>query len=156
MVCGCLKFVRKNFVDIDRDGPRAQVIPFAQKEMVERFLYGLDENIQRQIAKFCRETVPAITKELFEQLEFDDATELVFCLSRMVPGFDGLQLVAGAGFFFKYHSRGFGPHEWLGLGVVVVEIVVDRSLQLSNAAECAAPDALSGDFGEEALHQVEP
>jgi hypothetical protein len=40
MVCGRLKYVRTNNVDIDREGPKARVLPFAQKEMVERFLYG--------------------------------------------------------------------------------------------------------------------
>src|SRR3954465_3834701 len=32
-----LKYNEVEFVDIDRAGPKASVVPFAQKEMVERF-----------------------------------------------------------------------------------------------------------------------
>ena len=71
MVCGRLKFVPTNYVDIDRKGPKAQVIPFAQKEMVERFLYGLDEDIQRQIGNFCKVTVPAIREKVLSQIDLE-------------------------------------------------------------------------------------
>ena len=71
MVCGRLKFVPTNHVDIDRKGPKAQVIPFAQKEMVERFLYGLDEDIQRQIGNFCKVTVPAIREKVLSQIDLE-------------------------------------------------------------------------------------
>jgi hypothetical protein len=62
MVSDQLKYVQTNFVDIDRKGDRAKVIPFAQKEMVDRFLYGLDDRIQGQVAKFCSETIPELRK----------------------------------------------------------------------------------------------
>jgi hypothetical protein len=38
MVCDRLRYIRTNYVDIDRQGTKARVLPFAQKEMVERFL----------------------------------------------------------------------------------------------------------------------
>ncbi len=94
MVGGSLKLVRTNFIDIDRgekkdaaDGTkrRATVIPFAQKEMVERFLYGLDEKMQDDIAKFCESTIPAIGKKLLERLQFennDDLSELSDILKK--------------------------------------------------------------------------
>lgn len=63
-VQGRLKFVRKQHVDIDRDGPRARVIPFAQREMVERFLYGLDEKIQRLITKFVSSSAAEFRKSV--------------------------------------------------------------------------------------------
>lgn len=65
-----LKYVQTNCVDIDREGPRAKVIPFAQKEMVERFLYGLDEKIQNNIASFCEDSVTTIREQVLEQLDF--------------------------------------------------------------------------------------
>src|SRR5689334_5555252 len=45
-----------------------------------------------------------------------------------------------------------------GLGVVVVlgEVAVDGTLEVGDAREHAAADALAGDLGEEALDQVEP
>jgi hypothetical protein len=71
MVSNRLKVIRKDVVDIDRKGPKARVVPFAQKEMVERFLYGLDSAIQNRIATFCLKTVPAIGKQIIENFDFD-------------------------------------------------------------------------------------
>lgn len=72
MAFGRLKFIRDAPVDIDREGPRAKVIPFAQKEMVERFLYGLDEDIERNIATFCKNTVPSISKQIVDLIDIDE------------------------------------------------------------------------------------
>jgi len=66
-----LKFVQTNLVDIDREGPRARVLPFAQREMVERFLYGLDTPLRRQISDFCQSAVPKISEELLQALDMD-------------------------------------------------------------------------------------
>jgi hypothetical protein len=70
MVGDQLKFVERNFIDIDRDGEKARVIPFAQKEMVDRFLYGLDDGIERGITTFCKSTVTDIRKAILDHLEF--------------------------------------------------------------------------------------
>ncbi|MHC2456230.1 hypothetical protein ACVMIX_002871 [Rhizobium leguminosarum] len=67
-----LKFSETNFVDIDRNGERARVIPFAQKEMVERFLYGLDSEIERQITVWCKEAVPEIRNQILNALDMTD------------------------------------------------------------------------------------
>ncbi len=67
-----LKFSETNFVDIDRNGDRARVIPFAQKEMVERFLYGLDSEIERQITVWCKEAVPEIRNQILNSLDMTD------------------------------------------------------------------------------------
>lgn len=75
MVCDRLKYVQTNHVDIGRVGPKASVIPFAQKEMVERFLYGLDGQIQREVSAFCVNNVSNIRTGIFEQLEFEDDDE---------------------------------------------------------------------------------
>lgn len=72
IVCGRLRYVQTNVVDIDREGARAKVLPFARKEMVERFLYGLDENIQRDIAKFCDNNIRVIREQISSQIEFPD------------------------------------------------------------------------------------
>jgi hypothetical protein len=75
MIGGRLKYVRRNFIDIDRDGERARVIPFAQKEMVDRFLYGLDDSIERQVTAFCKNTIPDIRAAILNHLEFEAADE---------------------------------------------------------------------------------
>jgi hypothetical protein len=48
------------------------------------------------------------------------------------------------------------PDEGLGLGVVHLDGCVDGGLQVGNAAEYAAADALVGDVAKEPLHHVEP
>lgn len=71
-VGGQLRFFRTNHVDIDREGTRAKVIPFAQKEMVDRFLYGLDDDIQRRISDFCRQSIPRIRELTIAQLDMPE------------------------------------------------------------------------------------
>lgn len=73
-----LKYGLGDVVDIDRSGTRAKVIPFAQKEMVERFLYGLDEGIRRNVTTFCQKSVPNIREKILEKLEMsaEDAASL--------------------------------------------------------------------------------
>ena len=53
--------------------------------------------------------------------------------------------------FTEDFGGGLGPDVGLGLTVVFVEIVDDGLLQLIDAFEGAAADALSGDLGKEAL-----
>ena len=77
MVCDHLKYVRRNLVKINQEEQNAQVIPFAQKEMVERFLYGLDNDIESEIVNFCRKTVPNIRQEILKSVEFEDDDELI-------------------------------------------------------------------------------
>jgi hypothetical protein len=72
MIAGSLKYIETNNVDVDRNGDRAKVIPFAQKEMVERFLYGLDEGIERKIKQFCQSSVPEIANKLILSLELPE------------------------------------------------------------------------------------
>ena len=72
MVCNRLKYMKTNAVDIDRQGKRAAVIPFAQKEMVERFLYGIDVSIQNDISEFCVNSVNTLTESLLSRVQFDD------------------------------------------------------------------------------------
>lgn len=71
MVGDRLKYVVKNLKDIDRDGPRACVIPFAQKEMVDRFLYGLDDDIERFITQFCKRTVTNVREAIVGAIQYD-------------------------------------------------------------------------------------
>ncbi|MEG8026077.1 hypothetical protein QP162_20170 [Sphingomonas aurantiaca] len=73
MVGNQMRIFRTNHVDIDRGGTRAKVIPFAQKEMVERFLYGLDDSIERKITDFCRQAVPSIRETTLGTLVMEDA-----------------------------------------------------------------------------------
>lgn len=79
VVCGSLKYRLTQHVDIDRSGPTAKVIPFAQKEMVERFLYGLDDEIERNISTFCQANIGDIHTAVLDSIELgsgDDRKQL--------------------------------------------------------------------------------
>lgn len=79
MIGGVLKYSKDIDVDIDRRGARAAVLPFAQKEMVERFLYGLDAQTRQRIAGVIRSTLPDLQNSILERIEFespDDEAEL--------------------------------------------------------------------------------
>ena len=67
-----LKYKITNHVDVDRQGPRARASSFALKEMVERFLYGLDENNCSNITQFCKQTIPKYIEKLINKLDFPD------------------------------------------------------------------------------------
>lgn len=70
LVCGRLKYIDIHHTDIDRSGPKAAVLPFAQKEMADRFLYGLDDNIERNVSDFCEATIPSIRAHIMSRLTF--------------------------------------------------------------------------------------
>ena len=72
VLCDKLKYLKTNSIDVDREvdkGPKAKVLPFAQKEMAERFLFGLDKIIQDRIHQFCEETIPNIRQEMLNKLD---------------------------------------------------------------------------------------
>lgn len=71
VICDRLKYVKTNCVDIDREGAKAKVLPFAQKEMVERFLYGLDNEIQTHISSFCEANILELRKGLINDIAFE-------------------------------------------------------------------------------------
>ena len=74
----------------------------------------------------------------------------------MIPlrnGFEGATRTADFG---KDFLGGFCPDEGLGMGIVMVEVVVDGGFELGNRGEDAAPDAVVSDQAEEALDLVEP
>ncbi len=69
----------------------------------------------------------------------------------------GLLVIGSLPFFLGEDGiSGLGPDERFGIGVVAVEVVVDRVLEVGNAPEDAAAETLAGDLGEEALDEVEP
>lgn len=72
MLCGHLKYEEASHVDIDRSGTKAAVLPFAQKDMIERFLYGLDAGIAKGVHAFCSSAIPEISKSLLERIDSED------------------------------------------------------------------------------------
>ena len=55
----------------------------------------------------------------------------------MVPVSDSFESVDGSALLGEDGISGLGPDERFGIGVVAVEVVVDRLLEVGNAAEDA-------------------
>ena len=72
ILSGRIKYRKKDEVDIDREGIRAAIRPFAQKDMVDRFLHGLDDEIQKKIVEFCSGTIKGIGLSINEKLTFEN------------------------------------------------------------------------------------
>lgn len=64
IVGGKLKYIDDEKVDIDRLGPVARIVPFAQKEMVDRFVYGIDDDVIGAITGHCETGVTELTTQL--------------------------------------------------------------------------------------------
>lgn len=66
---GQLKMLSCSEIDIDRRKTRAEVVPFAQKEMVERFMYGLDSSLESDIASFVSSVVDEVVEATGKPVE---------------------------------------------------------------------------------------
>lgn len=79
-----IRLIKTDSCDIDRNGVRAYVRPFAQKEMVDRFLHGLDDRLRRDVTKYCQETVGKIYEGIFGSISFEDesAGEQLLTMAR--------------------------------------------------------------------------
>ncbi|MEM7749601.1 MAG: hypothetical protein AAF346_15215 [Pseudomonadota bacterium] len=69
---GKIKFKRTASCDIDRSGTRAYVRPFAQQDMVDRFLYGLDDQVRSGIEKYSKNMIGKIADGIISQLEIEN------------------------------------------------------------------------------------
>lgn len=58
-----VKIIAESEIDIDRRKTRAEVVPFAQKEMVERFMYGFDTEMQSSIQQFVGTALDTVLLE---------------------------------------------------------------------------------------------
>jgi Transposase domain (DUF772) len=74
----------------------------------------------------------------------------------LVLGFVSLQRIQRPTFFFKNDLRRLDPHNGLGLSAVMAQVVEDCRFEFGNTGDHAAPDALPGDPGKEALNEIGP
>src|SRR5690606_21312484 len=47
----------------------ATIVPFAQKDMVDRFVFGLDDSVRRSIEGFCEKTIVQIRESALKEVE---------------------------------------------------------------------------------------
>lgn len=86
VIAGKLKYQKTNAFDVDRSlTPIATVIPFAQQEMVDRFIYGLDNQFLQLCTKFFQGALASLSSSLQDSLaDFDPqaSIELIQALNR--------------------------------------------------------------------------
>ena len=71
---GEIKKRQRIVVDIDRRGERAAVVPFAQSEMVERFLFGIDDELEQKILSFVEQSFDKLCERYDRQHSVDLAS----------------------------------------------------------------------------------
>lgn len=64
MIGGDIKRLQTNFIDIDREGTNAFIAPFAQKEMIDRFLDGVDPAFEIYIYSAMRTALSELGQEI--------------------------------------------------------------------------------------------
>jgi hypothetical protein len=69
---GQVKVLITDEIDIDRRKKRAEVVPFAQKEMVERFMFGFDTELEGKFQTFVRTAVD----QILDAVEEDEGENL--------------------------------------------------------------------------------
>lgn len=66
IIAGRLKIIQTENVDIDRNGPPGDIIPFAQREMVDRFLYGIDSEFEEAIEDYMSGLLDTFSDNIIE------------------------------------------------------------------------------------------
>ena len=66
-----VRIIDEREVDIDRHGTTAEIVPFAQKDMPERFIFGIDQAFEEKLRKIAAD----LTAQVLEQAvdSFDEA-----------------------------------------------------------------------------------
>jgi hypothetical protein len=68
LIAGKLKFRETEKVDISREGETADIVAFAQKEMVDRFLYGIDPEFEESVEYLIYRAVKNSGESLVDDL----------------------------------------------------------------------------------------
>lgn len=77
-----LKIQERDRVAIDNEYSRAKIIPFAQREMVDRFLFGIDRDHERAIIRSVEENVSDVGAAMLESATKNMAGERKAALKR--------------------------------------------------------------------------
>jgi hypothetical protein len=72
IVLGRLKYLDGRSVDIDRKGPEADVLGFAQDDMVKSFVDGVDPNLRKYVDELLETAVKDTAKTLLVTIISDD------------------------------------------------------------------------------------
>jgi hypothetical protein len=75
LIDGKLKVVEKSRVDIGRHGPEADILGFAQDDMMKSFLEGVDPTIKQYLVSLARTAIMDTAKSVLKAVLNDDAQE---------------------------------------------------------------------------------
>ncbi|SFK99509.1 hypothetical protein SAMN04488518_113124 [Pseudovibrio ascidiaceicola] len=75
MLGGNLVFQNQDNCKIDRDNFPSAIIPFAQKEMVSRFLTGVDDEFIDQTNTYLNEILGELNREIIDFLEYETSDD---------------------------------------------------------------------------------
>lgn len=73
---GQSRVLSERTIDIDRRGETAAIVPFAQKDMPERFIFGLDEQFQARIEQIVEGIVAEIVRQKPRSFRAGQATAI--------------------------------------------------------------------------------
>ncbi len=89
ILSGRLKYCLRNEVDIDRNGPAADVLGFAQDDMVQAFINGVDPGYRQYMQALLREGAEAAGRMILDPV-LKDSTGVENFLSGLSDQFDTL------------------------------------------------------------------
>ncbi|MBN8970757.1 MAG: hypothetical protein J0H51_01930 [Rhizobiales bacterium] len=90
IVDGKLKFVEKTSIDIGRNGPSADILGFAQDDMVQSFLHGVDPLFRSYVKRLLGDVIKDISA-LTLGVTLNDKAKVDAALSALQPDFDKMQ-----------------------------------------------------------------
>jgi hypothetical protein len=89
IINGKLKLVSRNYVDIGREGPEADILGFAQDDMMQSFVNGVDPQFRKYVGNLLRDIIEeASTLVLSSFLNNDDQVKQI--VSGISPVFDSM------------------------------------------------------------------
>ncbi|PDT47430.1 hypothetical protein CO661_11840 [Sinorhizobium fredii] len=87
IVNGKLKIIDRNYVDIGRGGPEADILGFAQDDMMQSFVNGVDPQFRKYVGKLVREVIEESSNLVLQSLLRDDG-KVKQILDGVAPVFD--------------------------------------------------------------------
>ncbi len=73
---GEVRIIGENKVDIDRHGETAAIVPFAQKDMPERFMFGIDQAFEVQVEKIARRLIAQVLEQATDSFSAEQGQQI--------------------------------------------------------------------------------
>lgn len=89
VINGKLKIIDRNYVDIGRSGPEADILGFAQDDMMQSFVNGVDPQFKTYVEKLIREVIEESSNLVLSSLLKDD-NKVKQLIDGITPVFDSM------------------------------------------------------------------